>query len=1233
MSQPSGSAAPTNLPPASNGGHALLALTLPPSNPPTSNNGGQALFAPKSPPTPRESPPPEPTTPTRPHSGSPDSWMNPFATPGIEGDFLELSPSILDSFVELGNPLDPYDTVVHGPHASAPASTSADVSALTSASRRDTPERNADGFAEVPAHSEDSEEELDQLESSVPATPARPPPPDYVADPPSPPPLYNADPFNLAAVTTPPDSPQSSPHSSSLPQPRPRSLSPPHTRYLARSNLKLAMAFYSPFGSDCDGAIFKGYLGTWDEEEEEEFRMQQEEEARVLDAQTQQWKLRRMWAHQERLDAIEQSLLEAEGLEELEREELEREELEWQELENQVGGGARRPATPPITTPTYLRPVIRRTPNAGPEVEQLMKRRERSMLPPPPPPPPPPSHGSLPPSGITLAIPLAACAPRFPPPQASHRLRHPARHPLCCPPHIPSDSARPEAQEVKLVLRADASAKSKGGRPSKEQMNAVTACHLAMDALVEQCAADSGLATQTILRSYHNAPSASRSGNPWNIYEKPFTLDADGNIPPLEGVDLSNAWIEFQAAYPNEAGPELLRDWHDLDRLSSKITVGARRRHFARSYINEDEQLAIFQATGGLEQIFKDIRPGLPELDQHEILGIAKSIATREEIRVALLGGVENADEADASAASRAQTAAASATPRPEQPSKARQEAAEREATHNIMSRLSAAAITDTKSDLFEVKKGRSTNFAWRTILQIMGSNGLVIMNWPEGVRVPVLFRPGKSVSSLTSIERSLLLLALDARNEVGQGLYFKPREYREGSGAMVLLGHDYDLQPPPGSADSPAVQKFWRSSTVPVHCADGNGRVWKTQYDFDAKEGNEQDEQEEGEDVPKGKGKEKANPVKEIEEVDVESEYQDELESEEEAPTARGKAAQKRKADDAKSAPTKRRRLSPTPSVMSATRPPTLARPKPKPIPKSKAVGVATVEPVQEGGGPAQPVEGLRWDRPSNTWVNISHGRPAAMTSERAVHFEGVPDIDSDSSLSSVPDVVVQPPPKRRQGVDKSTVVQHPPKRRRGAEGLKPPPSCLHSSYDTLDHRRLVRWSGGRATTFQRGGTIYSVANPQPIGEWYTADDDGVIGKFNEKLDPAPRQKKVVKRGTQAPTPKECSSNAGPTASPVRGVQQPNKYARSPCCCSPHRARRRLLRSARPTTLRGVHVTPVLPPVAPVVPVVAPVAAPVVAPPIDNEALSGVLSQFLQLLAGRDPNELFAALQGAPPT
>jgi hypothetical protein len=63
------------------------------------------------------------------------------------------------------------------------------------------------------------------------------------------------------------------------------------------------------------------------------------------------------------------------------------------------------------------------------------------------------------------------------------------------------------------------------------------------------------------------------------------------------------------------------------------------------SYVNEDEQLAMYYATGGLQQVrtssppvpficfkfrwqmFREVRPGLPELSDHEIMGIAKSIA------------------------------------------------------------------------------------------------------------------------------------------------------------------------------------------------------------------------------------------------------------------------------------------------------------------------------------------------------------------------------------------------------------------------------------------------------------------------------------------------------------------------------------------------------------------------------------------------------------------------------
>ncbi|KAJ7352056.1 hypothetical protein DFH08DRAFT_956868 [Mycena albidolilacea] len=804
MSQPSGSAAPANLPPASNGGHALLAVNPPPSNP-TVNNGGQALFALKSPPNPRDSPPPQPQTPTRLHSGSPGSWMNPFATPGIEDDFLNLSPSLWNSFLELSNELAP-ETVLHGPRrslatwtvlptqdtaddlsasadVSAPASApehnvfsacadasvpEREVSTPASAPERDVfsasadvsiPERDVSPASAVecdtlehnadrPACSGESEDDkdFDELESSVPATPAHPlptpallPPPAYVVDPPSPPPVYNPDPFNLAAIT--PGSRRnvniplvgyaSNPNSSQSPD-RPRSLSPPHSRYLACSNHRLAMAFYSPFGNDCDGAIFKGDFGTRDEESEEEWRMQEEETAEVREAQKEQWALRRMWAQQERIDALEQmgfeeqlmqelkreelkreelerEELEREELEreELEREELEREELEWEELENQVGGG-RRQATPPIITCTYLRPVIRRTPNAGHEVDGLLERRKRKMLPPPPltlpcspsplssvpralplpfhnsPPPPSPhstSRGSLPPSDDGL-------------PQPSS-------------PHSPPDFLA--AVEVKpdetggLSDGADTSAKSKGGRPTKEQLAAVGACHSEMDRLVEKCAGETGLTHQAILRSYHNAPGTTRSSNPWNIYQKymramenrkeewarlntaehhftTFTPDPDGHPPPLEGQNLKKAWTEFQAAYPDKQAANQLRDWREMDRLCTEVTVGARRRHFrgaggkvaqilktlskrhnfqsllifTGSYANEDQQLAMFQSTGGLAQIFTDLRPNLPVLDQHDILGIAKNIAVREEIRFTLLGGDEDDQEADASAASRA---------------------------------------------------------------------------------------------------------------------------------------------------------------------------------------------------------------------------------------------------------------------------------------------------------------------------------------------------------------------------------------------------------------------------------------------------------------------------------------------------------------------------------------------------------------------------------------------------
>ncbi|KAJ7709083.1 hypothetical protein B0H14DRAFT_2646526 [Mycena olivaceomarginata] len=637
MSQPSGSAAPANPPPASNGGHALLAVNPPPSNP-TGNNGGQPLFAPNSPPNPRESPPPEPHTPL------------PVTLEFVSGALQRASPGDCVAWPtrksrHLDRPAHPRHggrlfrergcvrasirararCLFCGADASVPER---EVSAPASAPERDVfsasanvsvPERDVSPASalECPRAQERAKTTrfrrvgvVGPRHSSAPTSyPGSSPPAPAYADPPSPPPVYNPDPFNLAAITpgsrrnaniplvtyaSNPDSPQS--------PDRPRSLSPPHSRYLARSNHRLAMAFYSPFGNDCDGAIFKGDFGTRDEESEEEWRMQEEEDG-----------------------GVEQ-------------------ELEREELENQVGGG-RRQATPPIITRTYLRPVIRRTPNAGPEVEGLFERR------------------SLPPSDDDLSQPSS---PRSPPD------------------FLAAVEVKPD-ETGGSSDGADASAKSKGGRPTKEQLAAVGACHSEMDRLVEN--------------------------NPWNIYQKyaraienreeewarlntakhhftTFTRDPDGHPPPLEGKNLKKAWTEFQAAYPDKQAADQLRDWREMDRLCTEVTVGARRRHFhgaggkvaqilktlskrhnfqsllifTGSYANEDQQLAMFQSTGGLAQIFTDLRPNLPVLDQHDILGIAKNIAAREEIKFTLLGGDEDDQEADASAASRAAVADASAS-------------------------------------------------------------------------------------------------------------------------------------------------------------------------------------------------------------------------------------------------------------------------------------------------------------------------------------------------------------------------------------------------------------------------------------------------------------------------------------------------------------------------------------------------------------------------------------------
>jgi hypothetical protein len=116
----------------------------------------------------------------------------------------------------------------------------------------------------------------------------------------------------------------------------------------------------------------------------------------------------------------------------------------------------------------------------------------------------------------------------------------------------------------------------------------------------------------------------------------------------------------------------------------------------------------------------------------------------------------------------------------------------ERDATHTLQSRLSSAAITDIGMDPFEVTTVRGTVFAWRTIYRQMVSHDVVVMNWPKGVRAPILMRPGRSASALNKAERQLLMAAIDAREGGrGQGLHFIKRVYTDGT---FFFGSDYCL-------------------------------------------------------------------------------------------------------------------------------------------------------------------------------------------------------------------------------------------------------------------------------------------------------------------------------------------------------------------------------------------------------------------------------------------------------
>ncbi|KAJ7791580.1 hypothetical protein B0H14DRAFT_2624825 [Mycena olivaceomarginata] len=427
------------------------------------------------------------------------------------------------------------------------------------------------------------------------------------------------------------------------------------------------------------------------------------------------------------------------------------------------------------------------------------------------------------------------------------------------------------------------------GRPDKTKLDAVAACHAAVDALVKNCALATGLSQEKILCSYHHVPTPSCSSNGWNIYQRyANTLEnwAEELVRAETAVVKANPSFvlvptpagepphaltpdEIKAAWP--LFPKgLLDDWDALDRLSNEISIGTRHRQFTRttrdiigmlkkfvmkfgfhslsimtgSYLNEDGKLAVLHSTGGLQKLLSTLRS---DLNDYDVVALVKLAAYTEEIGFTLLGGDEDAQMAAAASAGKAEKVYKGRNaPQPEVidlttlPVKKREQVLRQtrhqksvDDTHSLQDIMTSASNENVGVNIYREKSGRSKVFGWRRLDVILSEGDFIIKNFPASVRDPAQMPATWATSTWRAAEREALQTALAARTGgPHQGLRVERRKYELG--AVVIYSHDYTLTPPEGPPDSPLVRKFWRSSNgAPVNCTDGNRAVWHMQYDL----------------------------------------------------------------------------------------------------------------------------------------------------------------------------------------------------------------------------------------------------------------------------------------------------------------------------------------------------------------------------------------------------------------
>ncbi|KAJ7829736.1 hypothetical protein B0H14DRAFT_3465404 [Mycena olivaceomarginata] len=233
--------------------------------------------------------------------------------------------------------------------------------------------------------------------------------------------------------------------------------------------------------------------------------------------------------------------------------------------------------------------------------------------------------------------------------------------------------------------------------------------------------------------------------------------------------------------------------------------------------LNEDGKLAVLHSTGGLQKLLSKLRS---DLNDHDVVALAKLAAYTEEIGFMLLSGDKDAQMVDVSIASRAEAAAASIgkaekvykgrnMPQPEVidlttlPVKKREQVLRQSChqksvddTHSLQDITTDASNEDVGVDIYREKSGCSKVFGWRRLDVILSEGNFIIKNYPASVCHPAQMPATQATSVWRVAEHEALRAALAARTSgPHQGLHVERRKYKLG--AVVIYPHDYTLTPP----------------------------------------------------------------------------------------------------------------------------------------------------------------------------------------------------------------------------------------------------------------------------------------------------------------------------------------------------------------------------------------------------------------------------------------------------